>query len=388
MAKQDSHDIYRRLGVRGSINAVGTGTLVGGSGPPLHVREAMEAASHRFVRMHDLLVSTGELVAELLGTEAAYITSGGAAALTLGTAACIAGDDPEKIEMLPDTTGMKNEVVVQKKHLRTYDRCLRAAGARLVDAGDETGCTREQLEAAFGPSTAAVFQAWPPFGDMTGLYDDAPREGENVPLDEVVEIAHGHDVPVIVDGAAEVYPLDFFQQVAQAGDLTSFGGKYVGGPNASGILCGRKDLVQAAMAHGFTTPTGAVGIGRAMKSDRQQIVALATALETWLRDTNFEDRFIELDRMLSVVENALKPVPNVRMEATMISHGFYGSYLMIYLDPAVGKTAPQLVDELYDGEPSVLVRAATDDSIRLFFYTLDEGDEELVARRLVEVLGG
>ena len=379
-------DIFRRFGARGAINTIGTSTGVGGSAPPPHVRDAMEAASQGFVRMNDLLVGAGQMAAGILGTEGALITSGGAAALALGTAAIIAGDDPERIEQLPDTTGLKNEVLVQKKHLRTYDRCLRSAGARLVEVGDAEGCGREQLEAAFGDRTAAVFQPWPPFGDKTGLYDDAPREGENVPLDEVVEIAHAHGVPVIVDGASEVYPLEHFRRVAQVGDLASFGGKYVGGPNASGILCGRKDLVEAAFAHCFTAPRGAMGIGRTMKSDRQQIVALATALETWFMDTNFEDRFIRFDRMLSVVEDALRPLPLARTEATIISHGFYGSYLLVYVDPALGKTAHQVVEELHDGEPPVLARAAADDAVRLFFYTLEDGEEELVAQRLVEVL--
>ena len=382
----ENADIFRRFGARGAINTIGTGTGVGGSAPPPHVRDAMEAASQGFVRMNDLLVGAGETAAGILGTEGALITSGGAAALALGTAAIIAGDDPERIEQLPDTTGLKNEVLVQKKHLRTYDRCLRSAGARLVEVGDAEGCGREQLEAAFGDRTAAVFQPWPPFGDKTGLYDDAPREGENVPLDEVVEIAHAHGVPVIVDGASEVYPLEHFRRVAQVGDLASFGGKYVGGPNASGILCGRKDLVEAAFAHCFTAPSGAMGIGRTMKSDRQQIVALATALETWFLDTNFEDRFIRFDRMLSVVEDALRPLPLARTEATIISHGFYGSYLLVYVDPALGKTAHQVVEELHDGEPPVLARAAADDAVRLFFYTLEDGEEELVAQRLVEVL--
>ncbi len=223
---------------------------------------------------------------------------------------------------------------------------------------------------------------------MTGLYDDAPREGENVPLEEMVEIAHGHDVPVIVDGASEIYPLELFQRVAQVGDLASFGGKYVGGPNASGVLCGRGDLVRAAWAHGFTAPKGAMGIGRTMKSDRQQIVALTTALGAWFRDTNFEDRFIRFDQMLSVVQESLRPVTNVRTEAKMISHGFYGSYLMVYIEPGVGKTAQEVVEELHGGEPPVLARAAADDAIRLFFYTLDDGEDELVAQRLVETLGG
>ena len=116
-------DYYKKLGVRSSINAVGAGTAVGGSGPPKAVREAMEVASQGYVKMDELFERSGAFLADLLGTEAVYVTSGGAAALTLSAAACMTGMDTARIDALPDATGMKSEILVQKKHIPSYDRC-------------------------------------------------------------------------------------------------------------------------------------------------------------------------------------------------------------------------------------------------------------------------
>ena len=145
-------DYYRKLGVRSSINAVGAGTAVGGSGPPKAVREAMEVASQGYVKMDELFERSGAFLADLLGTEAVYVTSGGAAALTLSAAACMTGTDTARIDALPDATGMKSEILVQKKHIPSYDRCLRAAGATMAEVGGDESCTEEELAAAIGPT--------------------------------------------------------------------------------------------------------------------------------------------------------------------------------------------------------------------------------------------
>ena len=177
----NAEDIYRKLGVPAAVNAVGTGTLVGGSGPPDFVREAMEAASGRFVRMNDLLRACGDAIAAQVGTEAAYVSCGGAAGVTLSAAACIAGTDPAAIRHLPDAEGLRNEIVVQKRHSDSYDRCLRAAGARLVEVGREDGCDAGELEAGITGDTVAIWYPWPPMGDQTGLYPEMPGPGRDRP---------------------------------------------------------------------------------------------------------------------------------------------------------------------------------------------------------------
>ncbi len=382
-------DYYRKLGVRSSINAVGAGTVVGGSGPPKAVREAMETASQGYVRMEELFERSGAFLADLLGTEAAYITSGGAAALTLSAAACIAGTDLDRIDALPDTTGMKSEILVQKKHQASYDRCLRASGATMVEVGGDSSCTNAELEAAIGPNTAAIYYSWPPYGaHPLGMYDWAPPPGDPdlVSLDDARKIGAKHGVPLILDGASDVYPLDHFRKVAQAGDLVCFGGKYYGGPNASGFVCGRKDLVEAVSASSWIPTTAGLGIGRSMKSDRQQIVALVVGLDDWFT-MNHEDRIMEYDRRITVIEKAAQGLAGVSSDVYWSGDSFYGSFLTIKIDSGtLGKDARRIKTEMFEGRPSVMVQAPDPDTLRIFVYTLDEGDDERIAVRLNEVL--
>ena len=389
MGSFDNISVYERLGVRPSINAVGTGTVVGGSGPPKIVREKMEEASRSFADMGELLTKSGAFVAELMDVEAAFITSGGAAGLALSAAACIAGSDPDKLSRLPETTGMKSDILVQKKHFAYYDRILASAGARLVEVGDDSSCTSEQLESAIGPNTAAVYYSWPPYGALPlGMYDFAPPPGDPdlVSLDDAREIANRNGVPLIVDGASEIYPLDHFRRVAQAGDLVSFGGKYYGGPNASGFVCGRKDLVEAVAASSWIPTTAGLGIGRTMKSDRQQIVALVVGLDGWFT-MNHEDRIAEYDRRITVIEKATQGLAGVSASVYWSADSFYGSFLTIKVDADTrGKDARQIKTEMFEGSPSVMVQAPDAETIRIFVYTLDEGDDVKVASRLAEAL--
>jgi len=380
-------DYYRKLGVRSSINAVGAGTAVGGSGPPKAVREAMETASQGYVRMEELFEKSGAFLADLLGTEAAYITSGGAAALTLSAAACIAGTDLDRIDALPDTTGMKSEILVQKKHQASYDRCLRASGATMVDVGGDSSCTNEEMEAAIGPNTAAIYYAHPPYGDYARLHGWAhpPGDPNLVSVDDAARIGRENGVPVILDGGEQVWPLDHFRKVAQVADLVCFGGKYYGGPNAGGFVCGRKDLIKAAYANGFTAPLGVTGIGRQMKSDRQQIVAMVAALDNWFQ-MDHEERMTEQFRRFTVVRDALKGVSGINVREQIRTDTYFGSFLEVLVDSeALGKDAGDVVEEMYRGDPSVLI-AGGGDMFRVFFHTLDEGDAEIVAVRLRDVL--
>ena len=148
--------VYEAIGVKPVINARGFLTVLGGSNPSPRVKQAMDEADRYFVEMKDLLEKGGEIIARLIGCEAAYITPGAAAALALGTAACVTGNDLDKMSRLPDTTGMKNKVVIQKCQRYSYDRAPTIVGTKLVEVGDENGATAEQLEAAIGPETANV----------------------------------------------------------------------------------------------------------------------------------------------------------------------------------------------------------------------------------------
>src|SRR6266542_3126755 len=189
-------DVYAELGLTPVINARGNQTVLGGALLSARIQAAMDAANRYFVDMEALLKQTGKRCAELLECEAAYVTPGCAAALALGTAACITGDDGELMERLPDTTGMENVAVIQARHRYKYDRPPTIVGAKLREAGDAQGTTAAQLKEAIRTDTAVVL--FPAHLDG--------REG-TMPLAEVIEIAHAQGVPVLLDAASQIYPV-------------------------------------------------------------------------------------------------------------------------------------------------------------------------------------
>ncbi|MDO8506532.1 MAG: DegT/DnrJ/EryC1/StrS family aminotransferase, partial [Candidatus Limnocylindria bacterium] len=293
---------YREMGVRAGINARGFNTVLGGSILPPDVADAMNEANDQFVVMSEILEKSGEYVARFLGTEAAYITPGAAAGLTLCSAAVMAGTDPQKMGQLPDTTGMKNEIVFQRAQKYNYMRCLTVVGAKLVLVGDEQGSTARQVEAAIGPKTAAL-----------AFFEGSEWGPKVLPLAEMRRIATEHSLPLILDAASRIYPLDYFRRMAQTGDLTCFGAKYIQAPNSTGIVAGRRDLVAAVAANAFIgfEEAGAEGlplpIGRGFKVDRQEIVAVAAAVKRWFT-IDHEQRLATFDARMLVIQQGLKGV--------------------------------------------------------------------------------
>jgi L-seryl-tRNA(Ser) seleniumtransferase len=236
----DSHALYASLGARPVINAAGALTILGGSRLSPGVREAMELANHSYADMKSLLESSGSLIAELLDAEAAYITAGAASALTLSMAACLTFEHRDYLERLPDTEGIPNRVLVQQNSRQKYDQCLRFPGAHIVEVGDANGLTMEQLAAAIGPDTAAVH-----------YYAQSTSPG-TPNIEAVVETAHAAGKPVIVDAAGLTYPIDNLRRFTRAGaDLVCYAAKYFDGPHSTGLVVGRKDLVQVAAINSF-----------------------------------------------------------------------------------------------------------------------------------------
>ena len=236
----DAEQAYRRLGVTPIINASGSVTRLGGSRTRPEVLEQMAGAARVMVNIDELNRRAGEEIARLVGSEAAMVSSGAAGGLLLQAAACIAGNDPVKMQRLPDTEGMKNEIVIQTMHRFPYDHAYRAAGARMVEIGDYLFNHPWQLEGAINERTAAVAYLCAPFTSKRVM-----------PLAQVCEIAHAHDVPVIVDAASMLPPRANLQRYLNDGaDLVIFsGGKGIRGPQGTGILCGRADLIDAALAN-------------------------------------------------------------------------------------------------------------------------------------------
>ena len=254
------------LGVRSFINAAGTFTALTGSLMRPEVVAAIQVASRKYVKLDDLHRAVGKRIAELLDCEAALVTAGCASALSLSTAACVAGSDPEKIRRIPDTHGLKNEVLVQKTHRVGYDHAIRNAGVRMIEVE-----TREELEDTINERTAMMF--FLNFADPQG----------SIHHEEFVAIGKKHNIPTLIDAAADVPPVENLWKYTKMGfDLVAFsGGKGLRGPQSSGLLLGRKDLIEAARLN--NSPNGDT-LCRTNKVNKEEIVGMLVALETYLHE--------------------------------------------------------------------------------------------------------
>lgn len=368
-------EVYADLGLIPVINARGNQTLLGGSTVPDEVQEAIDAANRYYVIMEDLFAATGRVIADLLECEAAYVTSGCAAALALGAAACIAGEDEDKVKKLPHTEGMKNEVVIQGTQRYKYEHAPTVSGAKLVEAGDANGVTPAQLEGAIGPDTAVVL--------FVAHLDAVDRI---VPLDQVIEISHRHGVPVMVDAAQQIYPLERMRMWTKMGaDLVCFGAKYFGSPHSSGILCGSEDLVASAVRQGFIGfEIGASSIGRPFKLDRGEVIGVVHALRRWI-SLDHEERIAAAEAKLEIISAAVegKPGVNVSTDPGVLVGA---PALCLNFEPESGLTAESVIESLRDGNPSIVV-GEEGDTVIFNPNTLLDGDAEVVAERLAGIVG-
>jgi len=277
--------IYKELGVRRVINAIGAWTRIGGSTLTQEVIDAMVDANSCYVEMWELEEKAGKVIAELTGAEAAYVTTGDFSALVLSVAACMVGDDPEEMKKLPDTSGVeRNQVVLQACQRYKYDRAITVAGAKMVCIGDESGCSPRELDSAITSRTAAIVYL-------------APGGKGAIPIEETIEIGKKHGVPVIVDApgniygskmwvSEQIYPDEGYTDYVKIGvDLICCGGKYVGAPQGTGYVIGKWDRIKDIALHsfvGFEHPSNMYRpLGRGYKLDRHSIVALVVALKNW-----------------------------------------------------------------------------------------------------------
>ena len=367
--------VYEDLGTRPVINAYGTVTMLGGSLMPPQVIAAMAKAGESFVDLHDLQKRVGERIAELTQNEAAYICGGAAAGLTIATAACIAGTDPAKIDSLPDSDGLKNEVVVHRSQRNSYDIAVRAAGAKLIDIGYAHRTEPWELEAAIGEKTAAV------------LYFAGARYAPGArPLEEVVETARRHSVPVIVDAAAQIPPASNLWRFTQMGaDMAVFsGGKGLRGPQSTGLILGRPELIQACALNGNPNHS----VGRAMKVSKEDMVGIVAAVELYLTQDHesIAQTWEEVVRSL-VDEFSERPGVAARRMFPGLSGEPVPRARIEFDSTALGIDRDGVIDDLRNGEPAIAVAPDEDtDAILVCPQTMQEGEERVVARRLNEVL--
>jgi L-seryl-tRNA(Ser) seleniumtransferase len=369
LAAPRRRDVISELGVRTFINAAGTYTMLTASLMPEEVFEAMRAASRHYVNLTELQDAVGRRIAELLGCEAAMVTSGAAGALTVGTAACITGKDPDKIRRIPDLTGMKSEVIIQKSHRFAYDHAVRATGIRMVEVE-----SAEQFERAVSDKTA-----------MALFFNDAEPRGP-IKAEEFVALCRKHGIPSFNDCAADVPPVENLSRYTKMGfDLVAFsGGKGIRGPQSAGLLLGRKDLIEAAR---LNTSPYSDSIARGMKVNKEEMVGMLVALELYLkRDHAAEAR--EWDRRVEIIAREAKKVNTVTTEVHLPPIANHTPHLRIRWDQSVVKiTPPEVMKQLRDGRPSIEACPMTNkDALVFTVWMMQKGDAEIVGRRVREIL--
>jgi uncharacterized pyridoxal phosphate-dependent enzyme len=375
--------IYEDLGIEPIINAGGTLTTLGGSLMLPEVVEAMVQASRAFVPMHELHLAAGRRIAEWTGVEAAHVCAGAAAGIALMAAACMAGDDPVRIRQLPDTTGMRSTFVVHRNHRHGYDQALRVAGGTLVEI--EADAT--ELERAISaPDVAGVFYtfAW-------------NLHGQVLPLPRVAEIAHAHGVPVLVDAAAEVPPVEnLWRFVKEGADAVTFsGGKALRGPQSSGLILGRAGLIEACRLNDCPNHS----IGRSMKTGKEDIAGLLKAVELYVNRDHHAEGLV-WDRRVARVLETLEGLPGVQARRQLpygvgqqIPHA-----AIAWDEAALGITCEELRRRLLEGTPRIAVQVVDSriyprggfatPEVRVHPHTLREGEEVVVAERIRDVLRG
>jgi uncharacterized pyridoxal phosphate-dependent enzyme len=366
-AAPKGREYFAEVGVRPFINAAGTYTAMTSSLMPPEVMEAISYASRHYVMLDELHDRIGEKIASLLKCEAAMVTSGAASALTLGTAAILTGTDRQKVVSLPNLAGMKSEVLIQKSHRFGYDHAVRNCGLRMVEVE-----TRDDLELAISDKTAMM------------LFYNANNFVGQIKDEEFAQLGKKHAIPTLNDAAADVPPVDNLWKYTRMGfDLVAFsGGKGICGPQSTGLLLGRKDLIAAAR---LNAPPNSDSIGRGMKVNKEEMLGLLVALELYLKRDHAQERR-EFDKRADVILKAATDVPGVKAEVFVPEVANHVPHVRISWDAtARGLSAAEAVKAFRDGEPSIGTRSEGD-SLVIGVWMMRPGEEKIVGRRLREVL--
>ncbi len=363
--------VYEALGIKHVINATGTVTALGGSLMPPEVVAAWAEASCHFVNLLELQDKVGERIAKLVGVEAAMVTTGAAGALLLGTAAAVTRGDPGAIRRLPDTSGMRNEVILQKAHHSCYDNQLTDVGVKLVEVE-----TAADVRRAVNARTALLF--------FMNVADPAGR----IQRAEWLKLAARHGVPTLLDAAADTPPVERLSKYNRMGfDLVAFsGGKAIRGPNDTGLLLGRKDLIEAAKLN--ANPHCGT-IGRMMKVGKEDLVALLAAVERYVR-MDHQAEWREWERRLEVIEKAIADLPAVACERIVPAIANHVPHLIVSWDEKrLPLTREQVTKALAAGDPPIRIGRVSgtgDKGILFSVFTLQEGEDCIVAERLRAIL--
>lgn len=365
--------VYERFGVKPIINVAGAMTRIGGALMEQEALEAMNEAAKGSARLDELEAAASKVIAEITHAEAGIVTAGAAAALTLGTAACITGLDVARMNRLPDTTGMANEVLMAQHQISGYDHSIKAAGAKIIDVGIPNDTTPPGEV-----HVATIYDFESAITEHTVAIAYACRLGSNPPLEQIIAVGKKYNIPVILDAALQVPPVENLHKFIDMGaDLVAFsGGKGIKGPQASGILCGRRDLIAAAVLQNldmagdtfdkWNPPPSLIpkeklrgkpqhGVGRGMKVTKEAIIGLLVALQN-LSEEKFVKKAEQLRLLLEGIAARLQGVAGVEVRMT---EDFPRAYpvLEIKLDESkIGRSAAEVAQRLKDGDPPIYTR--------------------------------
>lgn len=363
--KPGSFLTYESIGVRPVINCWGTMTILSGSLMLPEVKAAMEEAGRHYVHMDELMEGAGRKLAALTGAEWGGVFSGAAGSITAATIACMAGADPEKMAMIPDTTGMKNEVLIHTSHRVVYDRSVWMTGAKMVEYESP-----EDMDRKVGDRTAMVFV----LGEALDY--------QKIALEDIITVAKKRGIPVFVDAAAERPDVPNYYLGAGADLVAYSGGKCLRGPQSAGLLLGRKDLIQAA----FLNNAPHHSFGRPMKVGKEEIIGLLTAVDMWVNRRDHAAERREFERKLNFIGNAAAKTPGVTFTVNQPDRrSNVAPTMSITWDPSTVKITPQEAHlQLREGSPRIWM-PASGNGLSIMSYMMEKGDEVTVAKRLTEI---
>jgi uncharacterized pyridoxal phosphate-dependent enzyme len=366
-------NVYEELGVTTVINGQGTMTMLGGSLMRPEVEAVMALGSLHFASIPELEVAAGKRIAEMLKLPegcTALVTSGAAAAMQSGLAGILTGDNPKFIEQLPDLTGMKSEVIIQKSHRNPFDHQLRATGVKLVEVE-----TREELRQAVNPKTAMMH--------FTNFANSAGQ----IKVDEWAKQAKEYNIPSFIDAAADTPPVSHLWDYTNMGyDLAAFsGGKAIRGPQCAGLLMGRKDLIAYALLNNSPHEDT---LGRSQKVGKEEIVGMVKAIESYLNEDH-EALNKEWQRRLDYVSSQVTKIPGVTSKFSVPEIANHVPHMEITWDPSHVKITPHEASAaLRNSKPSIVLPSGEDGmkGLSMNSFMLQPGEEKIIAEKLVELL--
>lgn len=367
IAKPLARDFFKELGIRTFINAAGTYTSMTGSLMPKEVTDAITYGTSDYVNLDELQDKVGERIAQLLDCEYATVSSGCFGAMSIGMAGVLCGTDQEKVKQLPNTEGMKNEVILQESHNIGYTQALTNTGAKLVRVK-----TAKELEKAISKKTAMLW------------FLNANTEQGEIKWEEFVALGKKHNIPTFIDCAADVPPVENLFKFTKMGfDLVAFsGGKGIRGPQSAGLLLGKRKYIEAARMH---TPPRGTTIARGMKVNKEEVLGMLVALELYLAKDHKKEWQLWEDQIKLISDNA-KSVKGVETEIHVPPHANHVPSLRIRWDENEVKISKdEMRKKLRDGHPSIET-VGNKEEVGITTWMMEPGQERIVAARVKEIL--